>query len=160
MIHESLGNAIQGLKSPVIDVAVAEDTATQRSLWEFREKITEAIATQGTPHKLNVTLATSRLAQFVEGVPKIVSDIDKKATTLMFGHLGDGNVHVNILGGNASKVSFLHHCSTCLHRKLRWGISAERGIGAAKRDLLPQPLPPQNFDAFALHKQALIPQIF
>ena len=155
---ESLGNAIQGLKSPVIDVAVAEDTATQRNLWEFREKITEAIATQGTPHKLDVTLAASRLAQFVEGVPKIVSDIDEKATTLMFGHLGDGNVHVNILGGNASKVdSSIDIAVLAYTASLGGSISAEHGIGTAKRDLLHLNRSTSELAVFRSIKQALDP---
>ena len=59
---DELATAIGNLGPLAVDVAVGLDTATRNGLWQYREKITEAIATQGTPHKLDVTLGASRLS--------------------------------------------------------------------------------------------------
>jgi FAD/FMN-containing dehydrogenases len=96
---DQLADAIDQLGALVSDVAVGRDSTSRAGLWQFREKITEAIATQGTPHKLDVTLPASQLAEFVSKIPEIINGVDNRATAVMFGHLGDGNVHVNVPRG-------------------------------------------------------------
>ena len=59
---DELAQAIDDLGDLVLDVAVGHDSTSRAGLWQFREKITEAIATRGTPHKLDVTLPVSELA--------------------------------------------------------------------------------------------------
>ncbi|HCB37665.1 MAG TPA: FAD-binding oxidoreductase, partial [Acidimicrobiaceae bacterium] len=90
-----------GAAVPDHHVAVALDPTRRRRLWAFREQMTEAVNAAGTPHKLDVTLAPDRLAEFVANVPAVVRSADAGATTVLFGHLGDGNVHVNVLGAGA-----------------------------------------------------------
>ena len=63
---DELAQAIDDLGDLVLDVAVGHDSTSRAGLWQFREKITEAIATRGTPHKLDVTLPASELAEFLK----------------------------------------------------------------------------------------------
>ena len=134
---DQLAQAIDDLGDLVLDVAVGHDSTSRAGLWQFREKITEAIATRGTPHKLDVTLPASELAEFVSRIPEIISSVDRHATAVMFGHLGDGNVHVNVLGDdglepdNEVESAVLGYVA-----QLGGSISAEHGIGTAKKEFL------------------------
>ena len=134
---DELAQAIDDLGDLVLDVAVGHDSTSRAGLWQFREKITEAIATRGTPHKLDVTLPASELAEFVSSIPEIISGVDQRATAVMFGHLGDGNVHVNVLGDdglepdNEVESAVLGYVA-----QLGGSISAEHGIGTAKKEFL------------------------
>lgn len=134
---DELAQAIDDLGDLVLDVAVGHDSTSRAGLWQFREKITEAIATRGTPHKLDVTLPASELAEFVSRIPEIISGVDQRATAVMFGHLGDGNVHVNVLGDdglepdNEVEPAVLGYVA-----QLGGSISAEHGIGTAKKEFL------------------------
>ena len=134
---DQLAQAIDDLGDLVLDVAVGHDSTSRAGLWQFREKITEAIATRGTPHKLDVTLPASELAEFVSRIPEIINEVDRRATAVMFGHLGDGNVHVNVLGDdglepdNEVESAVLGYVA-----QLGGSISAEHGIGTAKKEFL------------------------
>ncbi len=141
-----------------MEVAVGIDTGTRANLWQYREKITEAISTQGTPHKLDVTIGASRLAEFVNRVPQVISEVDRSATALMFGHLGDGNVHVNILGpAGAEPDEGVDEAVLLYVAELGGSISAEHGIGSAKREFLHLNRSSSELAAFRAIKTALDP---
>ncbi len=82
----------------VADVAVATDAPSARALWRYREAHTEAINLVGSPLKLDVSLPADRLAAFIHAVPGCVEAVAPGAAVWMFGHAGDGNVHVNVTG--------------------------------------------------------------
>ncbi len=94
---DALSSAVDSLLG-VADAAVATDAVRAAQLWRYREAHTEAIATVGTPHKLDVTLPAGALAEFVAAVPGVVERVCPGARTWLFGHAGDGNVHVNVTG--------------------------------------------------------------
>jgi FAD/FMN-containing dehydrogenase len=116
----------------VLDAAVvADDTASRARLWRYREAHTEAIAAAGVPHKLDVGVPLARLEAFAARVPEVVAAAAPGARTLLFGHLGDGNVHVNVLGpapdDEAADLAVLELAAAC-----GGTISAEHGVGVAK----------------------------
>ena len=119
----------------VEDVAVATDPARRAQLWRYREGHTEAINTLGAPHKLDVTLPAPMLAAFIDHVPDVVRAADPGATTWLFGHVGDGNVHVNVTGLEPDDLvvddRVMHYAA-----ELGGSISSEHGIGTAKRPWL------------------------
>jgi FAD/FMN-containing dehydrogenase len=117
------------------EVAVANDAARCDRLWQYRERHTEAINTVGTPHKLDVTLPWSHLVEFIESVPDVVSAANPHATTWLFGHTGDGNIHVNVTGVGPDDLHIDERVMT-LVAGFRGSISAEHGIGRAKRPWL------------------------
>lgn len=128
---EDLAAAVGSVAS-VGDVAVASDAARREALWRYREDHTLAINTLGPPHKLDVTVPLDVLAGFVVDVPRIVAEAAPDARTWLFGHVGDGNLHVNITGvapdDEQVDDAVLRHVAS-----LGGSISAEHGIGTAKR---------------------------
>jgi FAD/FMN-containing dehydrogenase len=138
------------------DVAVAADAARRAELWAYREDHTAAINTLGPPHKLDVTLPLGALAHFVEAVPGVVGAVAPAARCWMFGHVGDGNVHVNLTGLDPDDEAA---DDAVLDLVVRSGgsISAEHGIGTAKRRWLPRQRSPEELTVFRAIKAALDP---
>ena len=124
--------AAVGAADGVGDVAVAVDEARRAQLWRYREAHTLAINTLGPPHKLDVTVPVPRIPDLVAEVPARLAAVAPDATAWLFGHAGDGNVHVNVTGlapddERAEELVF----TTVLG--MGGSISAEHGIGTAKR---------------------------
>ena len=132
--HDPMPNMAAVLDSvaAVEDVAVATDPARRAHLWRYREGHTEAINTLGAPHKLDVTLPAPMLADFIDQVPDVVRAADPRAATWLFGHVGDGNVHVNVTGLEPDD-SAVDDCVMHYVAERGGSISSEHGIGTAKR---------------------------
>jgi FAD/FMN-containing dehydrogenase len=136
-----------------LDHKVAVDALGRERLWQYRERITESLGREGVPHKLDVTLPFNRLAAFVDQLPDITSPHD----IYLFGHLGDGNLHVNVLGPDADD----HRVDDAiLQTVVAYGgsISAEHGIGRMKAAALPMQRTPAELAAFRAIKTALDPR--
>jgi FAD/FMN-containing dehydrogenase len=122
----------------VTEVAVGDEVAGRARLWAYRERHTEAIATVGVPHKLDLTLPMNLLAEFAGAVRSEVSAAlggQTGARVIMFGHVGDGNLHVNVIGPEPED----YRADDAVFRMVirRGGsISAEHGVGVAKRDFV------------------------
>ena len=138
------------------DAAVAGDARGQADLWRYREGHTEAINTLGPPHKLDVTLPLASLAEFVDRVPTTVASVDPAARTWLFGHVGDGNVHVNV-SGPAPDDDRVDDAVLRLVAASGGSISAEHGIGTAKRRWLHLARSSAELAAFRAVKAALDP---
>lgn len=117
------------------DAVVADDTASRERLWRLREGHADAINAAGVPHKLDVGVPLTALDDFLTRVPDVVEEAAPGARTILFGHLGDGNVHVNVLGAppgdDGVDAAVLH-----LVAELGGTISAEHGVGIAKAPYL------------------------
>jgi FAD/FMN-containing dehydrogenase len=115
----------------VADATVASDAAGRARLWAYRETHTEAISAAGVPVKLDVCVPLRELAGLVEELPATVRAIAPNARTIVFGHINEGNLHVNVLdtGEQAEQVS-----DAVLHAvaRRRGSISSEHGVGRAK----------------------------
>jgi FAD/FMN-containing dehydrogenase len=101
-------------------------------LWRYREAHTDAINAIGPPHKLDVTLPTAALADFVEAVTAGVLAVAPSARVWLFGHAADGNVHVNVTGVDPADER-IDEAVLGLVAELGGSISAEHGIGTAKK---------------------------
>lgn len=133
------------------DLVVASDPAEQRRLWAAREGLTEAygvVATeQGTVvQKFDVSLPSAALDSFVAAVRRL------PATIGMFGHLADGNLHLEVIDSQPWDEPILK-----LVAEHRGSISAEHGIGQAKRDYLGLSRTPAEIAAMWAVKDALDP---
>jgi len=113
----------------------------------------EAIAAAGVPHKVDVGVPLDRLAAFAEDVRAAVENAAPDARLILFGHLGDGNVHVNVLDAPAGDTID----ETVLRIAAAHGgtISAEHGIGTAKARWLPLVRSDAEVRAMAALKRAL-----
>jgi FAD/FMN-containing dehydrogenase len=135
---------------------VADDAASRERLWRLREAHTEAIAAAGIPHKLDVGVPLARLGEFAERVSALLAERAPGARTILFGHLGDGNVHVNVLGLDADNedadVAVLRLAAEC-----GGTISAEHGVGVAKAAHLGLARSDEEIAAMRAIKRALDP---
>ncbi len=115
----------------VLDATVASDANGVAKLWAYRETHTEAINAAGVPVKLDVSVPLRELPGLVADLPATVAGVAPAARPIIFGHLGEGNLHVNVLdaGELAEEVT-----AAVLHLvAARSGsISSEHGVGRAK----------------------------
>ncbi len=151
---DALADAVAGLDT-VVDAAVA-DRGRLELLWSYRERHTEAINMLSPPHKLDVTLPAAQLARFIVEVPEVVGRVDPAAQAWLFGHVADGNIHVNITGpapdDEATDAAVLAYVAS-----LGGSISAEHGIGTAKKPWLHLNRSAAELDVFRHLKHALDP---
>jgi FAD/FMN-containing dehydrogenase len=140
----------------VIDAAVATGRAERAGLWRWREAHSEAGAHWGVVHKLDVTLPGAELARFCADVVARVEAAYPGARTLLFGHVGDGNVHVNVVGPPADDDA-VDDLVLGLVVERGGSISAEHGIGTLKRRWLARDRSPAEVEAMRAVKRALDP---
>ncbi|GIU88642.1 MAG: oxidoreductase [Acidimicrobiia bacterium] len=151
-----LAGAVDALAA-VADVAVATDPEARRALWRYREAHTEAVNRLGPPHKLDVALPAGALAEFVTAVPAAVETVAPGARVWLFGHAGDGNVHVNVTGVAPDDARVTDTVLRMVAQR-RGSISAEHGIGVAKRAWLHLVRSEAEIAAYRAVKDALDPR--
>lgn len=119
----------------VIDTALAADERQRQLLWRLRDDHTTAINRVGVPRKFDVTLPHDRLAAFTSAVQQQIFSAAPEASTWIFGHVGDGNLHVNVTGfdGDDSFDESIYE----LVVSMDGSISAEHGVGTSKAAYLP-----------------------
>jgi FAD/FMN-containing dehydrogenase len=126
---DELVEAIAGL--PSRDAVIASDESGRHRLWRLRERHTEAVNAAGVPHKLDVAVPIGRIGEFDLAVRDAIHRVDSDARTFVYGHVGDGNLHVNVLGPDPDDETV---DDAVLELAIRMGgaVSAEHGIGLAK----------------------------
>jgi FAD/FMN-containing dehydrogenase len=116
----------------ILDATVASDPRGRQALWSYRESHTESINAAGVPVKLDVAVPLTALAATVAALPGAVAQVAPGARVILFGHVNEGNLHVNVLGAldRDERVS-----DAVLRLVASYGgsISAEHGVGRAKR---------------------------
>lgn len=151
---EELATAIDRI--PFEDSALATDRPARERLWAYRERHTEAINAEGVPHKLDVSLPLARMEEFTAQVRPTLEAAVPGARPILFGHLADGNLHVNVLGAEPDDErpdDAVFH----LVASLGGSISAEHGIGRAKRRWLTLTRSADDIAAMRAIKHALDP---
>ena len=128
------------------------DAAVDDRLWAYRERHSEAVATLGVPHKLDVSVPLDRLGGFLDRLPALLAP----HRVLAWGHLAEGNVHVNVVGPAADDED-VDATVLRLVAGLGGSISAEHGIGAAKTRWLDLARTPAEISAKRRVKDALDP---
>ncbi len=154
---ESLFEVLAELSLPETATAVATDPAGMDRLWAYRERHTEAISALGVPHKLDVTVPLARLAEFETEVRRVVAEAAPGSSLVLFGHVGDGNLHVNIVGP-APDDERVDDAVLRLVAQMDGSISAEHGIGRAKVPWLGLSRSPAEMAAMRALKSALDPE--
>ena len=140
----------------VEDAAVAFDSEGRRRLWSYREAHNEAINALGIPHKLDVSVPIGALPAFTRTLRSAIGELDAAAEVILYGHLGDGNVHVNVLG-LAPDDRRVDRAVLELVARSGGSISAEHGIGLAKAEFLSLVRSEAEIGAMVRLKRALDP---
>jgi FAD/FMN-containing dehydrogenase len=123
------------------DAAVAQDLAQRRALWHLRENISEAQRIEGASIKHDIALPLSRIAEFVERAGAELARAVPDVRIVVFGHVGDGNLHYNLskpdAAANEEFVVRTAQANRIVHDlvvALGGSISAEHGLGQLKRE--------------------------
>lgn len=126
----------------VVDGIVSQSMNQAQSLWQLRDGITESIAVH-TPYKNDVSVPVREIPEFLTEVDELVRAHYPDFEVCWYGHIGDGNLHLNILRPeNTTIEEFFDRCHTIspmLFEKIqnrRGSISAEHGVGLLKREFL------------------------
>ncbi|WP_293764572.1 FAD-binding oxidoreductase [uncultured Aquitalea sp.] len=124
------------------DGVMSQSLAQARALWRLREGISEAI-TPRTPYKNDIAVMISQVPDFVVRLDAILSRDYPDFEVLWYGHIGDGNLHINVLKPQDWALpAFKSACEQVnrqvfeLVRAFRGSMSAEHGVGMLKRDYL------------------------
>lgn len=137
-------------------VAVGESAADRRRLWSYRERHPEAAGFLGTPVKLDVSVPAARWVRLAAEAPAVIAAADPGARVITFGHVADGNVHVNI--APAAPADGRHEDALFgFAAALGGSISAEHGIGALKAKWLSLARTRQEQDLFKRIRAAFDP---
>jgi FAD/FMN-containing dehydrogenase len=149
---DELTDAVAGAAG-VLDAAVTTEGPGRDRLVAFRDRIAEAIAAQGVPLKLDVAVPVATLGGLVADARRSVARFGGRL--IPFGHLAEGNVHLNVLEpGDVEAIT-----ADVLRAAADRGgtISAEHGIGIAKAGWLHLIRSPAELAAAAAVKRALDP---
>lgn len=139
------------------DVAVGLDASEKARLWEFRERQGEAFSSLGVTHKMDVSVPLPLLAQCAVELRDIVGGFPSVEVFGVFGHLADGNIHVEIYGPDAEDYAVDLAVLECVARH-GGSISAEHGVGRAKAAELHLTRSPAEIAAMRAIKGAWDPQ--
>ncbi|WP_432481080.1 FAD-binding oxidoreductase [Moraxella sp. ZY200743] len=126
----------------IVDGVMSQSVGQLQDLWKLRESISETISVF-TPYKNDVSVLITHLGDFISDIDQIVKDNYPDFEICWFGHIGDGNLHLNILKPDTlSKDDFFAKCQTVNKyvfetvQKYKGSISAEHGVGMTKKPYL------------------------
>ncbi len=126
----------------ISDGAISESDAQSKKMWHWRENISESI-TPKTPYKNDISVRVSKIPEFILLSNKLFQENYPDFEVIWFGHIGDGNLHINILKPESmTKDNFFAQCQSSdkklfeIIESLKGAISAEHGIGLIKKPYL------------------------
>ncbi|MHC1481453.1 FAD-binding oxidoreductase [Frateuria aurantia] len=148
----------------LLDGVMAQSEAQAAALWRLREGITESLAPH-QPYKNDVSVRISAVPAFLTEMQALLGREYPQIEVVWFGHIGDGNLHINVLRPQAMPAEeFIAHCervTKLLAATLQQhggSISAEHGIGLVKRDYLGSTRSPPEIALMRGIRQAFDPE--
>jgi len=126
----------------IVDGTISQNSTQANNLWRLREDISETISTF-TPYKNDISVKVSKVPEFLQEVDSLVTSSYPDFEIIWFGHIGDGNVHLNILKPESlAAEAFFEKCAKVSNlvfeivEKHGGSISAEHGVGLLKKPFL------------------------
>lgn len=126
----------------VLDGVLSQSKQQMDELWALRERISETIAVY-TPYKNDISVKVSHVPNLIQEIDTLVQEAYPEFEILWYGHIGDGNMHLNILKPESwKKQDFFEECKRVSQfvfeviEKYQGSISAEHGVGLLKKDFL------------------------
>ncbi|MDB6014016.1 MAG: D-2-hydroxyacid dehydrogenase [Gammaproteobacteria bacterium] len=162
IMEEALGAALEdGL---VLDAALARNERERKALWKLRETIPEAQRIDGASLKHDISVTITALPDFVERASRWVEDNVPDGRLVIYGHVGDGNLHFNLNQAPGSDRNIFLAREPAIKRALHdlvsefgGSFSAEHGIGRLKVGELEHYASPVEIDLMRAVKKALDP---
>ena len=126
----------------VVDGALASSAEQAKTFWRYREDISESLA-KYSPYKNDIAVRISKVPAFLTALEGLLAKAYPTWEVIWFGHIGDGNLHVNILRpAGMSKEEFVKECRKVdalvfeSIQQAHGSISAEHGVGLTKKPFL------------------------
>jgi FAD/FMN-containing dehydrogenase len=156
----------RGLEDGLIgDAVVAQTEAQAKALWAIRENQSPAQKPEGATWKHDVAVPVSQVAVFLEQADAAVRALVPDARIVAFGHIGDGNIHYDVLrpdgGDDAAHSAMRDAGSRKVHdlvASLGGSISAEHGLGSMKTEEARRYKSPVEVAALEAIRRALDPK--
>ena len=149
----------------MIDAVLAKNAGEAKKLWSIRHAIPESQGAEGVSLKHDISVPIGRIGEFMAQAEEAVHRIVPEARIVVFGHVGDGNLHYNIsqpkaadgdefrrIGESASKAVY------ALVHEFGGSFSAEHGVGVLKKGFLEQFRSATELALMRTLKQALDPK--
>lgn len=129
-------------KAWIKDGALSQNEQQAKNFWKYREDISESLA-KYSPYKNDVSVKTSEVPATLMKLDQLLKTAYPTWRVIWFGHLGDGNLHINILRPDGmAKDDFVRECQkvdVLVFEEIRnhnGAISAEHGVGLSKKPFL------------------------
>lgn len=162
MLETFLGKALEDFL--IVDAAFAGSHAQAAGFWKIREEIIEAQLRGGRHLRTDVSMPISAIPEFLGKATAAVEALMSEAVVLAYGHVGDGNLHFNVVPPRAldleQQIEFLHACEEIIFEAVDafdGSISAEHGIGRLKREAFLKRISPVHADILRSLKAAFDP---
>lgn len=147
----------------VIDAVMSQSVAQARALWRLREDISETIS-RWTPYKNDISSTVSKVPELLAAVDDVVHENYPDWEVVWYGHIGDGNLHLNILKPENLQIEeFKARCSEVSTdifdaiKTLGGSVSAEHGVGTLKAPYLSYSKSDSEIDAMRAIKAIFDP---
>ncbi|MCO4858189.1 FAD-binding oxidoreductase [Herbaspirillum sp. WGmk3] len=164
MLEELLGQAMED--ALVTDAMLCSNGTQAAALWKIREGISQAQVRAGKVIKHDIALPISAIAGFVDQAERAIAACGLQAEIINFGHLGDGNLHFNVMIPLSSSYEEVRQATLQLNRLVhdlvtekQGSISAEHGVGQLRRDELRHYKSPLEMELMLRIKQAFDPNL-
>jgi len=129
-------------KGYILDGVVSQSEQQAKTFWRYREDISESLA-KYSPYKNDISVAISKVPDFMTDLDQVLNSAYPNWEVVWFGHIGDGNLHINILRPEGmTKEVFVQECRKVDKlvfdsvKKQNGSISAEHGVGLSKKSFL------------------------
>ena len=146
----------------ITDAAIAQNDAQRAAFWRLREEHSAALKPEGGGWKHDVSVPISRIAEFIDEATAAVERFHPGARVSVFGHVGDGNLHYDILPGVAEDVAAFSgrwkEGSQVVHDvvgRYDGSISAEHGLGRLKTEEVKRYKSPLEIETMAAIRRAI-----
>ncbi|MGO9508022.1 MAG: FAD-binding oxidoreductase [Mycobacterium sp.] len=153
---ERLADLLDGVRIDG-EPAVGVDAVAQQRLWRTRESVAEVLGVYGPPLKFDVSLPQAAIGGFARDAGALVRSQVPEALPLLFGHIGEGNLHLNVLRCTTEQEPALYAAMMDLIAGCGGNVSSEHGVGSRKRPYLGMSREPADIAAMRTIKAALDP---
>ncbi|BEG75988.1 FAD-binding oxidoreductase [Achromobacter xylosoxidans] len=148
----------------VQDAAIGSNLTQRQAFWKVREGISQAQVRAGKAIKHDIALPISSLPKFVDDAVEAVRKVKSDARVINFGHMGDGNLHFNVLVPLDTPAAELDRLVQSMNRVVHdlvseagGSISAEHGVGQLRREEMRHYKSETEFGLMMLIKQSIDP---
>jgi FAD/FMN-containing dehydrogenase len=162
-VEELLASALE--KSLLADAVIATSEREAREFWRMRHSMSEAINGEGLGARHDVSVPTADIPAFLEKADAVIAGIAPGARVVAFGHIGDGNIHYDIVPPDGAGKNALDDQRKTIESRIydvigafNGSISAEHGVGRHKREAVAARKSPVELAMMRAVKDALDPK--